>query len=305
MGRLTRAHPFRHTLGVMAEHSAAVFGASSADGTRIVYRVEGRPDARPLVLVHGWAQSSACWGVNVLAALTGQYRVISIDLRGHGYSAAPETGYDDAALWAADIQAVLTDAGVGPGDGAILLGWSYGGLVCCDYLAGHPESMADGAVAGLVLVGAITGIGRGHKGGRVGKAMTAAMPDALSEDPAVALPAMAAFAVALRGAAVGKGAEEQRLLGLSLATPPRVRAAVFHRSVGHDDLLAALPIPALIIHGGADAVVDPSAAHHADGLIPRSLLSIWDGGGHAPFMENEGRFISEIDEFIDMLEAAK
>ncbi|WP_024794268.1 alpha/beta fold hydrolase [Tomitella biformata] len=289
----------------MAEHSAAVFEAFSADGTRIVFRVDGNSEARPLVLIHGWAQSSACWGPNVMAALTRQYRVIAIDLRGHGYSGAPDTGYDDSALWAADVAAVLAAAGVGPGDGAILLGWSYGGLVCCDYLAAHPESMADGAVAGLVLVGAITGIGRGHKGGRVGPAMRSAMPAALSEDPEVAVPALVSFASALRGAAVDKGADEQRLLGLSISTPPRVRAAIFQRSVGHDDLLAALPVPALIMHGEQDAVVDPSAARHTSGLVPRSRLSLWEGGGHAPFMENEGRFISEIDEFIDAIEATQ
>lgn len=288
----------------MAEHSAAVFEAFSADGTRIVYRVDGDPGARPLVLIHGWAQSSACWGPNVMAALTRQYRVIAIDLRGHGYSGAPDTGYDDSALWAADVAAVLAAAGAGdPGAGAILLGWSYGGLVCCDYLAAHPEAMADGAVAGLVLVGAITGIGRGHKGGRVGKAMTSAMPDALSEDPEVAVPALVSFGAALRGAAVDKGADEQRLLGLSITTPARVRSALFRRAVGHDDLLAGLPVPALIMHGDLDTVVDPSAARHAGGLIPRSRLSVWEGGGHAPFMENEGRFISEIDEFIDAIEA--
>lgn len=288
----------------MAEHSAAVFEAFSADGTRIVYRVDGKPDARPLVLVHGWAQSSSCWGPNVMAALTRQYRVISVDLRGHGYSGAPDTGYDDSALWAADLKAVLDAAGCsGPGAGAILLGWSYGGLVCCDFLAAHPEAMSDGAVAGLVLVGAITGIGRGHKGGRVGKAMTSAMPDALSEDPAVAVPALISFAEALRGAAVGKGVDEQRLLGLSISTPPRVRSALFRRAAGHDDLLAALPVPALIMHGELDTVVDPSAARHAKALIPRAHFSLWEGGGHAPFMENEGRFISEIDEFIDALEA--
>lgn len=287
----------------MAEHSAAVFEAFSADGTRIVYRVDGKPDARPLVLVHGWAQSSACWGPNVMAALTRQYRVIAIDLRGHGYSGAPDTGYDDSALWAADLDAVLRSAGCDePDAGAILLGWSYGGLVCCDYLDRHPEAMFDGAVAGLVLVGAITGIGRGHKGGRVGKAMTSAMPDALSEDPEVAVPALVSFAVALRGAAVDKGADEQRLLGLSISTPARVRSALFRRTVGHDELLASLPVPALIMHGDLDTVVDLSAARHTKGLIPRAHLSLWEGGGHAPFMENEGRFISEIDEFIDALE---
>ena len=288
----------------MAEHSAGVFEAYSADGTRIVYRIDGDPGARPLVLIHGWAQSSTCWGPNVMAALTRQYRVIAVDLRGHGYSDAPDAGYDDSELWAADVRSVLDDAGVRAGAGAILLGWSYGGLVCSDFLAAHPESMSDGSVAGLVLVGAITGIGRGHKGGRVGQAMRSAMPAALSTDPAVAVPALIEFAAVLRGASVDKGAAEQRLLGLSLSTPPRVRAAVFQRSVGHDDLLAGLPVPALIVHGELDTVVDPSAAHHAGGLIPRSRLSLWEGGGHAPFLENEGRFISEIGEFVAAVEAS-
>ncbi len=130
------------------------------------------------------------------------------------------------------------------------------------------------------------------------------MPAALSTDPAVAVPALIEFAAALRGASVDKGAAEQRLLGLSLSTTPRVRAAVFQRSVGHDGLLARLPVPALIMHGELDTVVDPSAAHHAGGLIPRSRLSLWEGGGHAPFVENEGRFISEIGEFVAAVEAS-
>src|SRR5699024_2882835 len=86
-------------------------------------------------------------------------------------------------------------------------------------------------------------------------------------------------------------------------TPPRVRTALFNRNSGHDEMLADLDIPVLVMHGTADRIVDPSAAEHAVTTIPKARPAFWDGGGHAPFLENEGRFISEIDEFIDVLDA--
>lgn len=306
MRRLTRGEPGAgrgHTLEPMAEHSAAVRQVHGSDGTRIVYRADGPAGARPLILVHGWAQSSACWGPNVLAALTRQYRVIALDLRGHGYSGAPEDAYNDPSVWAGDLRAVFDAEGIGPGAGAVLLGWSYGGLVCCDFLDNERGAVADGTVGGLILVGALTGIGRGQKGGRVGKAMRAAMPAVLATDAEVAVPAMITLTSAFHSELYGKGEREQALLALALATPPRVRTALFNRNSGHDEMLAGLDIPVLVMHGTADRIVDPSAAEHAVATIPQARPAFWDGGGHAPFVENEGRFISEIDEFIDVLDA--
>jgi non-heme chloroperoxidase len=218
----------------------AIREAVGVDGTPLVYSVTGAPDARALVLLHGWAQSSKCWGPGVLGELAARYRVIAVDLRGHGYSGAPDTGYDDSAIWAGDVDAVLTAEGVT--SGAVLLGWSYGGLVICDYLSSHGTS----AVDGVVLVGAITSIGRGEAGGKVGAAMRAAIPDAMSEEPRDAIRALGAFGTALTGPPEGKGAQSQALFGASLATPPRVRAALFNRSASNDDLLRSLDVPALV-----------------------------------------------------------
>ncbi|GAA3172129.1 hypothetical protein GCM10020255_061430 [Rhodococcus baikonurensis] len=81
--------------------------AVSVDGTSIVYRVTGNSAGTPLVLLHGWAQSSQCWGEQVLADLAADYRLIAVDLRGHGYSDAPESGYDDSANWAATSRLFL------------------------------------------------------------------------------------------------------------------------------------------------------------------------------------------------------
>lgn len=50
----------------------------------------------------------------------------------------------------------------------------------------------------------------------------------------------------------GKGAASQALFGHSLSTRPRVRAALFNRAVGHDELLRSLDIPVLVLHGTED-----------------------------------------------------
>ncbi|MFF0817254.1 alpha/beta fold hydrolase [Rhodococcus sp. NPDC003318] len=265
------------------------------DGTDIVYRVTGPADGRPLVLLHGWAQSMSCWGPGVLDAFAAAYRVIAVDLRGHGYSGAPEAGYDDPKIWAGDVAAVLAAEHVD--GGAVLVGWSYGGLVIADYLA---ECGTD-AVAGIVLVGAITSIGRGQKGGRVGAAMRDAMPAALSEDPREAIRALGSFGNALTGAAEGAGVASQALFGASLSTPPRVRAALFARETGHDDLLTDLDVPALVLHGTADTVVDVSAGRHAAELLPNATASFWEGVGHGPFVEDPARFVAEVGAFVDAL----
>lgn len=271
--------------------NAGIRQVASADGTSIVYRVSGVAAGRPLVLLHGWAQSSACWGERVLAELAGSYRLIAVDLRGHGYSDAPEDGYADSANWAGDVDAVLTQEGIT--EGAILLGWSYGGLVICDYLAAHGTD----AVAGVVLVGAITSIGRGEAGGRVGTSMRAAIPGAMSEEPRVAIRALGSFGNALTGPVEGKGAQAQALFGLTLSTPPRVRAALFDRAVSHDDLLRALDVPVLVLHGTEDTVVDVSAGRHAASLISKVTESYWEGVDHGPFVADPDRFVAEVTAF--------
>lgn len=270
------------------------------DGAVVVYRVTGPPDGRPVVLIHGWAQSSACWGEAVVEPLARQYRVIAVDLRGHGYSDAPMTGYDDSAVWAGDIAAVLAREGLA-GDalaagvrGAVLVGWSYGGLVVADYLATHGTAL----VAGIVLVGAITSLGTPDDVGRIGPAMKAALPAATSEDPRTAIRGLSSFGSALTGPGPGLGEQAQALYGASLSTRPRVRSAVFRRSVSHESTLADLDVPALVIHGTADRVVDISAGQHAASLIPSVTTSWWDGVDHGPFVADPQRFVTELEQFI-------
>lgn len=272
--------------------------AVSDDGTEIFYTdtpaATGPPGRAPFLLVHGWAQNAAAWGEELVDALTAAgHRVVALDLRGHGRSAVP-TSHEPYSTprFAADVAAVRRAAGL---DRVVLVGWSYGGLVIADHLA---DRGAEGVLA-VALVGAITSIGAGPDGplpgGTVGPSMVAALPAALSENPAKAIPAMAALRILPATADLSRlGTVAQQQYGTALATPPRVRGGLFARTVDHDGDLSAWTFPVLVQHGTADEVVAPSTARHHGALLPNATLSWWEGAGHAPFVEDPQRCAVEL-----------
>ena len=261
----------------------------SSSGVRIGLRVEGAANPRAIAFVHGWAQSSRAWATQLAEpALADRFRLVAMDLRGHGTSDVPAEGYDDPRNWAEDLATVLDFAG---GD-AVVVGWSYGGLVIADYLRTHGTAR----MCGIVLVGAITEIGRGRPGGRIGPVMRTALPAALSDDPQAAVPALVEFN---RGMAAKPmpGALAQALLGASLSVPPAVRGALFRRDVDNADVLATVDVPTLVVHGTADLVVDRRAGEYAVRKIPGAHGRWLEGVGHLPFVEAVPEFNTVLRQF--------
>lgn len=62
------------------------------NGLEIAYQEEGSGKQETIVLLHGFCGSSAYW-CKILPALSQTYRVLAVDLRGHGGSAAPDEPY--------------------------------------------------------------------------------------------------------------------------------------------------------------------------------------------------------------------
>ncbi|PRY43378.1 alpha/beta fold hydrolase [Umezawaea tangerina] len=255
----------------------------TARGVRLAVHEAGPADGPAVVLVHGWAQSGAAW-----AAVDG-FRTFAVDLRGHGDSEEPADGYGDPTAWADDLAAVLAHVG----RPAVLVGWSYGGLVVTDYLRVHGTSR----VRGLVLVGAITGIGRGRAGGRIGPVMRAAVPAALADDAALAV-FCAAMAPSLPAETI------ERLTGAALRVSPAVRAALFDRDVDNTDVLAAVDVPAVVLHGLDDGVVAPSAAEHNAAAIPGARLVLLPDTAHLPFLERPAEFAAALSTVARLAEVA-
>jgi non-heme chloroperoxidase len=262
----------------------------NARGVRLAVRTAGPVDAPPVVLLHGWAQSGRAWANQLAGSLSDDHRLVAADLRGHGDSSVPADGYDSSEAWAQDVRALLDHVG----RPAVLVGWSYGGLVITDYL----RHFGTDGVAGLAFVGAITEIGRGRPGGRIGAVMRAALPNALSADPEVAWPTLLAFVTGMSDPGTA-GPVATALAEDALRVPAAVRAALFAREVDSADVLAAVDVPTLVLHGRRDQVVDPSVAEYTAGLVPGAMLTWFDRVGHLPFAECAQRFDITVADHLE------
>jgi pimeloyl-ACP methyl ester carboxylesterase len=111
------------------------------NGTRLYYQQSGQgPD---VVLVHAVTSNQAVWVFSGLVdALAAEYRVTAYDLRGHGMSARPATGYTSATM-AEDFWQLHAALDLEP---AYLIGHSFGGVV-----AMHAAVLCPERVAGVLL----------------------------------------------------------------------------------------------------------------------------------------------------------
>ncbi len=123
MSRLTRVASGPYAPPPPARELTAV----SADGAPIHVETHGPQGAPAVVLAHGWTCSTAFWAAQI-RSLSADHQVITYDQRGHGRSGAPAepSGYSTRAL-ADDLEAVLA-ATLAPGERAVLVGHSMGGM---------------------------------------------------------------------------------------------------------------------------------------------------------------------------------
>lgn len=95
-------------------------------------------DGTPIVMVHGLAASSAFWYAAGAQFVSLLGPVLMYDLRGHGKSETPETGYSVTNM-ARDLLALLDAEGV---ERAHLVSHSFGGMICLAFALAHPDRVA-------------------------------------------------------------------------------------------------------------------------------------------------------------------
>jgi pimeloyl-ACP methyl ester carboxylesterase len=121
---------------------ASTLSAASVDGITIHSSSKGEGKGT-VVLVHGWTCDSTSWAAQV-PELSKKYRVITLDLPGHGQSGSPVDGKFSMDLFARAVEAVRVE---GKADRIVLVGHSMGAPVIRQYARRYPQH-----VAGLVAV---------------------------------------------------------------------------------------------------------------------------------------------------------
>jgi 3-oxoadipate enol-lactonase len=108
----------------------------SRDTVTISYTDEG--SGRPVLLLHGHTLDRRMWDPIVPRLLAAGLRVVRPDLRGHGRSTRPSSGYH-VSHHAADMVALLDTAGL---DRAAIVGFSFGGGVALEMAVTHDPRVA-------------------------------------------------------------------------------------------------------------------------------------------------------------------
>jgi pimeloyl-ACP methyl ester carboxylesterase len=123
---------------------------ASAEGVTLHYLKAGSADSDPVVLLHGYAETSHMWRP-LMSKLSEHHTVIAPDLRGAGKSSKPDGGYDKKTM-ARDIHALVKSLGYSK---VKIVGHDIGLMVAYAYAAQYPSE-----VESIVLMDAfLPGVG--------------------------------------------------------------------------------------------------------------------------------------------------
>jgi pimeloyl-ACP methyl ester carboxylesterase len=122
---------------LLATFLAIALSAATVDGIKIHSSTAGK-GPKTVILVHGWTCDETTWNSQV-PALSKEFRVITLDLPGHGQTGAPKDGKLSMDLFARAIEAVRKDS---KADRVVVVGHSMGTPVVIQYARLYPEHTA-------------------------------------------------------------------------------------------------------------------------------------------------------------------
>ncbi|MHB1091064.1 MAG: alpha/beta fold hydrolase, partial [Ilumatobacteraceae bacterium] len=92
----------------------------------------------PVVLVHGLASNALLWQGSAIELAKLGHMVMAVDLRGHGLSDKPDSGYDMGSV-ADDVAGLLREIEKRGFHRPVIVGQSWGGNVVIELAHTHPE----------------------------------------------------------------------------------------------------------------------------------------------------------------------
>jgi pimeloyl-ACP methyl ester carboxylesterase len=238
---------------------------------------DGKPDAPAVLLIHGTAGSTAWWDP-VVPRLADAYRVIRVDLLGHGRSASPIDGYD-IPTQARRVGAALDRLGAGR---VAVIGHSTGGTVATALAEQRPE-----AVAALALIDTGPSPDAYISQGLLPRLLLAPLPGRLLWR----LRTEATIRKAMRTAFTRPIDIPDAIIEDTLGMTHRAVAGTAHASLDYlgqqalPDRLAPLGLPVLVVFGTDDHRWRSSSAP-AYRIVPGARVELLPGVGHTPMLED-------------------
>ncbi len=275
---------------------ATATAVTTDDGAAL--HVEEWGQGPPIVLVHGLSLDHRTWHHQYLA-LAGRFRLVGVDLRGHGRSTLGSEAFGPHRS-AADLAAVLTELDL---HDVVLVGHSLGGTVVGQLCADRPDLVRD-HVAGLVFVGtfasSIAGEGRFREVFSPTLVRLAARFQTRTEPRGTPSPGALAYVTARQPFGPHPDPEAVRhTLTMAAACAPAVMGAATVANLDYDvrDELGAVACAVLVIRGSHDTLATERSAAQFATALPDAEMVVVDGSGHLPMLESPERFTALLDRF--------
>lgn len=257
------------------------------NGVEIAYADQGT--GTPILFVHGYPLNKTMWDDQV-KGLSPRFRVVTMDLRGHGESEAP-LWFSTMEVFADDVCALLDHLKIGR---TVLAGLSMGGYIALAFYRKYKNR-----VKGLVLAdtrpqpdtpegkqGRFTAAQTAHKNG-AGAIADVMVPKLLSAQSVTGRPDLV-----------------QAVRQMITKTPVTGIAADLMAMAERTDSVALLPeitCPTLIIVGEQDKLTPPADAQLMAQKIPNAQLEIIPGAGHLSNIEQPEAFTAAVRKFLESL----
>lgn len=263
-------------------------------GSTKLHLVEtGNPNGRPILFIHGFSQCSLAWSRQLESDLANDFRLVAMDLRGHGFSDNPRDDYGESKNWADDVNAAMQTLGL---EHPIFSGWSYGPLLIFDYIRHYGEA----GIGGIQMIGGISKLASDPAGPVTTPAFLSLVPGFFATDVETSVQSLEAL-LRLCLKRDPSDAERYLMLGYCLCVPPYVRQALLSRSFDNHDLLPKIRKPVLITHGTDDRIIKSAAADRHQANMPHAQLHMMANTGHPPFWDDAAGFNARLRAFAGSL----
>jgi pimeloyl-[acyl-carrier protein] methyl ester esterase len=258
-------------------------------GDRLWY--EDRGAGTPIVFIHGWCMSSAVWRLQSVG-LPDAFRVITIDLPGHGRSSQGCDGFQIKGC-ADDIAGLFQSLNL---QHALLAGWSLGSQIAIESFM-----LLRDRLSGLVLIG---GTPRFTQGAGFPYGLSRIEVDGMARKVQRSLRrAMEGFTARMFSADELEDPSlaalvRELLAGVPLpGTDAALQALAALAECDLRDRLSLIDLPTLIMNGDRDVICLPQASQFLEEGISGARRIEFAGCGHAPFLTQSARFNACLDEF--------
>lgn len=262
-----------------------------SDDVALYYQDLG--DGPVVVLIHGGCMSHQVWEAQVYTLLKAGYRVVTLDLRGHGHSDKPVSPYT-AEMYADDIADLIDILNI---DKFTLLGWSLGATVVATFVKQYGDRLEKLILVSSSIFSKLTPPENENT--------VDPLPiEKMIENQRTNRPqGMERFVSGMFGSDVDEWTVYW-LWSIGMQTPMRVAVKTLSIYVDPDidilrEALIELEIPGAVFHGAHDKSASLGDAEAiATDVLNDGIFVPFENSGHVPFLEESTRFNDELLTFL-------